>query len=260
LVDILSLLGLPLKQHAIYFWLEKKARSQARLSLLAAGLLFLLGLVVLSITFGVIYLVIGCAFDWAIPHSPSTRLIVSLIVLGLLFVGNATTDRAYLESLSFSTGTKEEKPVSIYVPTVGMASTINPLAPDSAHSIVKVITTLLYTGPRLVTGSMRMCGKGRRLARMDLAGQAAVLELLYRKDKRVPFEEIAAAVPPGHYVGAIVQQLRELDAVLFLKSPPPGLALTSDFRQEMSGLEPESPEPEKVKPKKTERKRKRRQH
>jgi hypothetical protein len=253
-------LGLPLTQHAIYFWLEKKARSQARLSILAAVLLFLLGLVVLSLTLGIIYLVIGCAFDWGIPHSSSTRLIASLIVLGLLFVGNATTDRAYLESLSFSTGTSEEKPVSIYVPTVGMASTINPLAPDSAHSIVKVITTLLYTGPRLVTGALRMYGRARRFGRMDLAGEAAVLELLYRKDKRAPFEEIAAAAPPGHYVGAIVQQLRELDAVLFLKSPPPGLALTSDFRQEMSGLEPDSPEPEKAEPKKTERRKKRRHH
>jgi hypothetical protein len=249
-----------MKQHAVYFWLEKKARSQARLSLLAAGLLFLLGLVVLSLTFGVIHLVIGCAFDWTIPHSPSTRMIASLIVLGLLFVGNATTDRAYLESFSFSTGTSEQKPVSIYVPTVGMASTINPLAPDSAHSFVKVITIFLYTGPRLVTGAMRMCGRARRFRRMDLAGEAAVLELLYRKDKRVPFEEIAAAVPPGHYVGLIVQQLRELDAVLFLKSAPPGLALTSDFRQEMRGLEPESSESGMAEQRKTEPRKKRRQY
>jgi hypothetical protein len=248
-----------MKQHEVYFWLEKKARSQARLSLLAAGLLFLLGLVVLSLTFGVIYLVIGCAFDWAIPHSPSTRLIASLIVLGLLFVGNATTDRAYLESLSFSTGTSEEKPVSIYVPTVGMASTINPLAPDSAHSYVKVITIFLYTGPRLMTGAVRMWARARRFRQVDLAGLGAVLELLYRKDKRAPFEEIAAAVPPGHFVGAIVQQLRELDAVLFLKSPPPGLALTSDFRQEMRDLEPGSPEIEKQMPKKNERRKKKRQ-
>ena len=140
--------------------------------------------------------------------------------------------------------------MSIYVPTVGMASTINPLAPDSAHSLVKVITIFLYTGPRLVTGAMRMCGRARRFRQMDLVGEAAVLELLYRKDKRVPFEEIAAAVPPGHYVGAIVQQLRELDAVLFLKSAPPGLALTSDFRLEMSSLEPES---EKAEPRKRRR-------
>src|SRR5438309_12038309 len=88
-----------MEQRAIYFWLVKKARSQARRSLLAAGLLFLFGLVVLSLTLGVIYLVIGCTFDWGIPHSISTRLIASLIVLGLLFVGNAITDRAYLESL-----------------------------------------------------------------------------------------------------------------------------------------------------------------
>jgi len=249
-----------MNQHAVYFWLEKKARSQARLSLLAAGLLFLLGLVVLSLTFGVIYLVIGCAFDWAIPHSPSTRMIASLIVLGLLFVGNATTDRAYLESFSFSTGTSEQKPVSIYVPTVGMASTINPLAPDSAHSFVKVITIFLYTGPRLVTGAVRMWGRARRFRRMDLTGLGAVLELLYRKDKRVPFEEIAAAVPPGHYVGPIVQQLRELDAVLFLKSAPPGLALTSDFRLEMNGLEPETSESRWAEQRKTEPRKKRRQY
>ena len=105
-----------------------------------------------------------------------------------------------------------------------------------------------------------MCARARRFGRMDLAGQAAVLELLYRKDKRVPFEEIAAAAPPGHYVGAIVQQLRELDAVLFLKSAPPGLALTSDFRQEMSGSDAEPPESEKQMPKKTERKKKKRHH
>jgi hypothetical protein len=115
---------------------------------------------------------------------------------------------------------------------------------------VKVITIFLYTGPRLVTGAVRMCGRARRFRQMDLAGEAAVLELLYRKDKRVPFEDIAAAAPPGHYVGSIVQQLREMDAVLFLKSAPPGLALTSDFRLEMGGLEPESA---KAAPRKTER-------
>src|SRR5439155_5441766 len=140
----------------------------------------------------------------------------SAAVLALLFVGNATTDRRYLETLSFTTGTFHDRPVTIYVPLVGAGSTINPLAPDTVHSFVKLITSVLYTGPSLATAAVRVLARARRLAAVDVEGCAAVLAFLAARDGRVPVGEVVPAVPAGHDGAAVMTQLQEIDGVMLL--------------------------------------------
>jgi len=217
-------------------WLARHIRGRITLLLLGSAGQFLLALAVLFVTFWVVYGVFWLGFNWLIPVTHATRVWVSLVVVGLLFVGNATTDREYLESYSFTTGTHNPKPVSITIPGIGVGSTVNPLAPDSAHSYVKMITSVLYTGPRLVTASFRFLARAFRLRGMDREGCAAALAFLAAQDGRVPFQEVAEAIPRGHDVCAVLEQLHEVEGVRFLKSDPAGLSLMSDFRQELRAL------------------------
>jgi hypothetical protein len=227
------------RSQAVETWLKQKTRTLAAGNSAAAIGLFLLAILLLFVTFWIIYAVIYLGFNWLIPHSHVTRLWISGLVLVLLFVGNATTDRQYLETYSFTTGTHSDTPVSINIPFVGEGSTINPLAPDSAHSYVKMITSALYCGPRQVTTGLRLLGRARRLSRIDVPGSAAVLAFLATKDARVPFEEIVPVIPAGHNVAAVLEQLHEIDGVLFLlKSEPAGLSLVSDCRDELRKLNP----------------------
>jgi hypothetical protein len=160
-------------------------------------------------------------------------LILSGAVLALLFIGNATTDRRDLEKLSFTTGTAHGKPVSIYVPGVGLGSTINPLAPESIHSFAKMITSILFLGPRLATEGFRSFALAGRLAGLDIAGCAAVLAALAGKDGPVPFAELVPAIPAGHDLTTVLTQVQEIEGVRLVTSEPAGLSLFSDLRQQL---------------------------
>jgi hypothetical protein len=211
-----------------------KARS-ASLLFGSVGLL-LLSALALFVTFWVVYLVIYFGFDWIFHMSHTVRLWVSAGFVLLLFIGNATTDRGYLESYSFTTGTSSDRVVTIDIPGVVSGSTLNPLAPDSAHSYVKMITLVLYTGPRLVSNAFQLWRRAGRLRGIDQEACAAVLAFLAASDSKVPFAEVATVIPRGHDVAVVLEQLHEIDGVLFLKAEPAGLSLLSDFRDELRAL------------------------
>jgi hypothetical protein len=200
--------------------------------------MLLLAALVLFVTYWIVYVVLYLGFEWLFPGSHIARLVGSLIVLVLLFIGNATTDRRYLETYSFTTGTSYGRPVTIYVPMVGMASTINPLAPESVHSFAKFITGLLYTGPRWATEGVRLIGRARRLAGLDVEGCAPVLALLAKKDGVVPFAELAAVIPVGHDVVTVLCRVQDLDGVRVVRGEPAGLMLLSDLRGELRTVAP----------------------
>jgi hypothetical protein len=221
-------------EQAIAAWLAKETRERTVLLLLGSLGQLLLGVFALFITFCVIYAVLWLGLGWLIPLSHTARVWISLAVLALLFVGNATTDRAYLESYSFTVGFGNDKPVTFSIP--GMGSMVNPLAPDSAHSYVKMITNALYLGPRRVTDAICIFCRARQLRGIDREGCAAALVFLAEQDGRVPFQAVAAAIPRGHNVCAVLEQLHELHGVMFLKSEPPGVTLLSDFREELRNL------------------------
>ena len=164
---------------------------------------------------------------------PAWQFVIGLVVLALLFAAGVLSDRRELETLSFSTGTFEKRPVTIYVPGVGFSSTINPFAPDSARSFIKILAMIVCFGPRLAVESVRLLGKALRLRGVDVEGCAPVLAVLAKADGRVPFPDLAAAVPAGHDVGRVLSQVQELDGVLLLRAEPPGLSLMSEVRAQL---------------------------
>jgi len=213
-------------------WLRKKARAKACVSACLGFASMLGAFVALFVTYWIVYGVVLFGFNWFLPHSHATRLYVSGGVLVLLFIGNATTRRRYLEDLSFTTGTVDKRVVVI----PGLGSNINPFAPDSVHSFAKTIASILFSGPRLVSASVQLLQKAVRLLQLDLDGCASVLALLLSRGVRVPFGEIVAAVP-GLDPVAVLPQLREIDGVMFLTSEPRGLALSPELADEILGFQ-----------------------
>lgn len=223
---------------AVAPWLEQRLRSARAAHRLGAVGLLAVAAVVLLVTFALIYAALWFTFGL---HTESDEVIlwVSLAALPLLFVGNATADRRELETFSISTGTFHDRPVHIDIPLLGGGSTVNPLAPDSAHSFVKMIASILCTGPRLTAAAFGVLGKVRRLGAVDVEGCAGVLAFLAAQDGRVPFAAVVPAVPRGHDVAAVLTHLQEIDGVMLLKSEPPGLSLESDLRAELRSLLPQ---------------------
>jgi hypothetical protein len=211
------------------------ARKRLEALLTGIGLAFAAA-VVLFITFWIIYLVVVLATFSLFPLSHETRLIVSATALGLLFIGNATADRRQLESYSFTTGTSHSKPVTLHVPFLGAGSTINPLAPDSIHSQIKVLASIVCFGPRLAAAALRSVVRLWRLSRIEIEGCAAVMSTLSAADGPVPFPELAQVLPGGHDPSIILAQVQEVPGVRLVTSEPAGLSLYSDLRKEMQKL------------------------
>jgi hypothetical protein len=207
--------------------------SRERTAALGVGAMSALGgLGVMLFTFGITYGSIWFISFMFLSVSSTVCLWLSLGMMVALFVGNLTTRREYLESYSFTTGTASDKVVSFHVPQVGMVSNINPLAPDSAHSFVKMLTGILFTGPRMIMGAVHNVRRWKRLAGIDVDGCAGILALLLEKGQKVALTEVAAAFP-GKSLETLFPQLAEINGVLFLKSGQPGLSLSSDLRREI---------------------------
>jgi len=217
-------------------WLHQQVQAHAFASLLGFVGLFALSLLVLVVTFWLINAVLALGFGWLVPLSHEFRWWASFGIVGLLFIGNATIDRHYLESVSLTTGAGRDRPVVVIVPFVGVGSTLNPLAPDSARSSVKLLASVLLAGPRLLQASFRLLGRARRLSTGNLEAGAAVLGVLATEDGRVPIAEVVAVVPSECDVAQVFTLLQEINAVMLLKSEPPGVTLLPDARDQLRRL------------------------
>ena len=209
-------------------WLTRKRRIDAAQNSLVGLLLCLAGAAVLVVTWALAYCIcLFCLSGYLGFHHWSYTLIPTLL-LPLLFWGNSRTDAEYLSEYSVTTGTASDQVVVFYLPRIGVVSNVNPLAPDTFHTMVKIVTDALYFGPRLVMMGCRMIRKAVRLGRLDVSRCATVIKLLNDMGHRLSFQEIVNAVPGLNPV-AVFPQLRDIDGVLFLESEPPGLSLSSDW-------------------------------
>ena len=156
------------QKKSVAAWLQKTAKQNATGWLLVGCGLGALAIVVLFVSFWCIYL-LSLFVTLSISHE--LRMWISLIGVGLLFLG-LLADPHELESYSFTTGTFHPKPVT--VPLFGLGghrgSTINPLAPDSAHSFIKMIAGIVSLGPRLAAEAWQRFRRSWRFSHMDIDG------------------------------------------------------------------------------------------
>jgi len=138
----------------------------------------------------------------------------------LLFIGNARTSREYLSNYTVA---HPASPALINVAGLG-GSLLTLLAnPDTSG---KMITDILYTGPRLIIGSVKAFLRFTQHMAIDTSGCAHALTLLQESPQRVPCTELAEQLA-GHNVVRVFSQLHAMHGVLFLNTAPrPSLSLT----------------------------------
>jgi hypothetical protein len=217
---------------AIEQWIKHKIKNKILVSGLLGIFAFVGGIVILLFTFWMIYLVVMIGTAWLFPMSHTVLCVVALILIGLLFWGNARTSREYLTDYSFTTGTVSNEIVTFYIPGLGVGSNINPLAPDSMHSGIKGIVDILYTGPRVLTFSVKNLLSIYSLVKLDVSGCTKVIDLLFKAQQKLPFTQIASELPGLNFC-KVFTDLKYLDGVIFLSTPPPGLSLNDTVVQEI---------------------------
>lgn len=194
----------------------------------------LLGVLALFITFWVIYVGVYIAVNWLVPHSHDTRWWVSLGLLVLVFVVSLVTDHRRLEHDLLSSAAEDYDPFKF---ELARALGHSELA-ISPKTWMYFITYFLCAGPRLVVQSTRLIRQALLQGTFDAEGCAAVLRLLARKDERLSYDDTDEAIPAGHERKVVYRHLRSLQGVIFLKSEPRGLSLTSEFRKQLRALKP----------------------
>jgi len=213
-------------------WLRKLVRRQVGLNLLGSGLSLLGGLAILAATWGLTYMVSLVALGPWLGYGHWIHSAVGWLILPPLFWGNARTSREYLSEYSVSVGTSSDTVVNFYLPGIGMASNVNPLAPDTIHTGVKMITDCLYSGPRVVVAGIKTLGKAKRIRHLDVEPCGSVIAALLDSHRKLSFQEIVHKVE-GIDPTRVFPQLHDIDGVLFLQTEPAGLTLTQELRQEL---------------------------
>ncbi len=219
-----------MNQARITDWLGRKLKRDTTLCWLGGMGGLLGGAAILLATWGLIYMVSIFALGPWLGYRHWVHSILGLAVIPALFWGNARTSREYLSEYSVTTGTASDQVVNFWLPGVGLGSNVNPLAPDTIHAGVKIITDCLYSGPRVVVSAFRTMAKANRLRRLDVGNCGAVLTLLFAAGRKLGFQEITDALGEGFDPAWVFPQMTDLDGVLYLKAEPAGLTLTQELR------------------------------
>lgn len=228
-----------MEETTIERWLRRNLQARSLGCWLGSLGAFVLGLIVLFVTFWFAYVVIfliGMAVSaiseivanhrFAITHP--WRLALSGVFVGLLsaeWLRRSSLELGHYEFADSQPGSN----ALVYGTGVsgGLAMMLaNPQASST------MITELLYTGPRLLTGAWRLVQVARRLKRVDIPVCAWALEALANRPCKVTLNELAGAWPD------IDLPRLEADFALIPGTVrlAKGLSLTSELRDELAGL------------------------
>jgi len=209
-------------------WLEQRLKRDRRghLAIAALAALFGAGITGLSVVVATaaIYAflrqtaeIVYGFWAWKLPL-PDTPLLVALIALFILLLQLVGSRRADGEFI-------------FHLPQVDWHDSLNALVVLGA--IRAMLMDLIYAGPRL----LRYCGERvrarRSLREIDQAICAAVLQALHRKGHRMSFEQLAEKIP-GFETARHHPQMLRIRGVLDLHSEPPGLALSTELKTELT--------------------------
>ena len=223
-----------MKSDSITVWLKKK-KAWGFVQYESFGVAgFVAGLVVVVLTFWLTYAIIW--FGWygisaaseiiCNKRLPSTshelRLLGSGIFIVLLFVQHFRTNPSHWGDYpERDYGSSTALRLQAGFGALGML-----LAYPGASA--NMITDILLTGPRLVTGSCGLARQGFRIKDIDETGCTAVLFALISRVHTVTYDEMKEAGWEAY-----VNQLRYIDGVEFLQK---GLFLSEELRSELNNL------------------------
>lgn len=219
----------------IVAWLTKWVRKQVMLNWLGGFAVLFAGVALLAATWGLCYVISLCAMGPWLGYPHWVHPIIGCVVIPVLFWGNARTPREYLSEYDVTRTTVSDTIISSQIPRAPTVSAVNPFAPNTMHTGVKMLTDCLYVGPRVVLAAFDMFTKAIRLRHMDLEGCGAVLCVLAKARHKTSFQEIADWIEGLNPV-IVFPQVQEIEGVVLLQSDPAGLSLTQELREELLGI------------------------
>jgi hypothetical protein len=196
--------------------LRRKVRRDAALQALFALAAVGIGVLILQITFWIVQGVIWMGFRSFIELKPSVVRWVARGFIVLLFVSSVRSSVDYLSQYSRRDRTTVDRSVAAEI-----------------SNIAKLITILLFIGPRFITRSVGCWLQARRLLKVDVQSCSSVLALLLAADAAVPLSDIARQLP-NIDMERTTAHLHAIGGMLFLVGPPPALGLGTPLKHEMT--------------------------
>jgi hypothetical protein len=199
-------------------WLVKHCQALRVQYWLRAAAAMALSLLILFCSFWFFYFPVDYAVTALWGRSVKTSLTVGVVVFIIYVIASLLVRPAHLRKTLHGSDPDEV------------------LAANRVEA--RLITTIISYGPHLFVETFRLLGEAGRLRKVDMDGCAAALARLAKADARLAYSEIVPVIPGDHDPDEVMQQLRLLKGVLFLKSDPPGLSLTTALRKELRALQP----------------------
>jgi DnaJ-domain-containing protein 1 len=201
---------------------------------------FTVGIVVLIITFFFSYAVVwfgmfgvsafsDLVFGKVLHLSSNCIFTICSLFLVLLFIENYRTSREYLNSYVLQ---NPMSPGLVAIAGLGVGLVALLANPDASG---KIISDLLFIGPRITTYSILTLRRAFRLIQTDLATASETLTILARRLHRTSANELSKLLL-GRDPMKILFQLQEIGCVLFLSKEPAGVILTEEIREELNRL------------------------
>lgn len=220
-----------MNQQKLHDRLKSKLKHEQLLLWLGALAALVGGIIVLFLTFWSTYAILWFTTYWWLETSHQMRMILAGVFLILLFIGNATTDREYLDHIELDISPHRTIEVAV-ARAAGAGWMLAFSDPKAARSSIKMFTTLLYTGPRAVMQSWELVRRAIRLGKIDVDPCANAIGRALKADERVPFESLLTDVPEA-FQQKCVEDLSYIEGVVILKSNPVGITLAPEFVQEL---------------------------
>lgn len=208
-------------QYGYVNWLRRRAWRGVVSSLALAPVALALGAgVVILMYFAFVAAIVTIAYHCGVHISRAGMTAVAIAFIVVLFVEYVRQSSGHTEEYSF---VHQERSSLLHMRG---RRALGLLYPGQMRNAATFILGFLFIGPWLVTSSIRLIGKAYRLATLDAEACAAVIALLHARGQKVPYIEIVAQLPLLD-LQRVVDHLHFVDGVLFLRTEPPGLALSS---------------------------------
>ena len=219
----------------------RKRRQKMVVSASGSVLSLLAGLAILFLTFWFVYAIIWIAnmgissvsellVNKRLAFNHGWRLALSGVFVLLLFIENARTSREYLSDYP-----REDYPAYPDGPAVfgGGLALGWLLAHPQASS--KMISDILFSGPRCIMGAFEMGQRFLRLAHIDLNSFGDVLRSIAVSNSSVSREQLPVTFDDSQWHD-FTRDLCLFDGVLFLGQNPVRLSMTQELRGELRAI------------------------
>jgi hypothetical protein len=149
-----------------------------------------------------------------------------------LFVAYLFADWEHLEDLQFESRGPRQK-ARLVARGFGSPWLAWAAGPRSAHSFVKIISTLALAGPGLLATSWQLVRRAVQMQRCDRAAMAGVVAAALKSGSKVELGDAANRNPQSNWE-QVIPDFALIDGVVLLQGPPAAVTLTDGFRERIA--------------------------